>query len=161
VLLGHLLEDRLRSVVDQVLGLLQAEVREGTHLLDDLDLLVAGAGEDDVELVLLLAAATGVATTGSRGAGSRDGHGGRSGDAELLLELLEQLAQLEDGHVGDRLEDLVLGCHVSSPQGIRRQRPRLPRRGRPTPRGCRCWPRPRWPRSSRRPPRRGPRWSPR
>src|SRR3954452_24629358 len=51
--LGDLLQDRLRRVVDQVLGLLEAERGEATHLLDDLDLLVAGTLEDDVELVLL------------------------------------------------------------------------------------------------------------
>src|SRR6478735_6843254 len=54
VLLGRLLEHRLRGVVDELLGLLQPEARERPDLLDDLDLLVAGRGEDDVELVLLL-----------------------------------------------------------------------------------------------------------
>src|SRR4051812_35406400 len=53
-LLVDLLQDRLRSAVHEVLGLLQAEARETAHLLDDLDLLVAGRLEDDVELVLLL-----------------------------------------------------------------------------------------------------------
>src|SRR5687768_15971009 len=47
-------EDRLGSTVHQVLGLLEAQGREGADLLDDLDLLVAGGLEDDVELVLLL-----------------------------------------------------------------------------------------------------------
>src|SRR5919108_180419 len=36
VLLGHLLQDRLGSAVDQVLGLLEAEVGERAHFLDDL-----------------------------------------------------------------------------------------------------------------------------
>ncbi len=40
--------------VDEVLGLLQAQAGEGADLLDDLDLLLAGRLEDDVELVLLL-----------------------------------------------------------------------------------------------------------
>src|ERR671917_424185 len=52
--LVDLLQDRLRRAVDQVLGLLEAERGQAAHLLDDLDLLVAGALEDDVELVLLL-----------------------------------------------------------------------------------------------------------
>ena len=52
-LLGDLLEDGLGGGLDQVLGLLEAEAREGAHLLDDVDLLVAGGLEDDVELVLL------------------------------------------------------------------------------------------------------------
>ena len=64
--LGDLLEDGLRGAVDEVLGLLETEVREGAHLLDDLDLLVAGRGEDDVELVLLLlGAGVAAATTGA------------------------------------------------------------------------------------------------
>src|SRR5205814_1889464 len=54
VLLGNLFQDRLGGTVDQILGLLQAEAGERAHLLDDLDLLVAGGGQDDVELVLLL-----------------------------------------------------------------------------------------------------------
>src|SRR4051812_45879857 len=51
--LRGLLQNRLRRTVDEVLGLLQAEARDRAHLLDDLDLLVAGRLEDDVELVLL------------------------------------------------------------------------------------------------------------
>ena len=43
ILLGGALKHRLRGTVNQVLGILQAEVGERTHLLDDLDLLVAGA----------------------------------------------------------------------------------------------------------------------
>src|SRR5690349_23238370 len=64
--LGDLLQDRLRRVVDQVLGLLEAERGQGAHLLDDLDLLVTGGLEDDVELVLLrgLLGATATAATG-------------------------------------------------------------------------------------------------
>lgn len=52
-LLRDLLEDRLRGAVDEVLGLLEAQGGELAHDLDDLDLLVAGTLEDDVELVLL------------------------------------------------------------------------------------------------------------
>src|SRR5580658_9234475 len=52
--LVDLLEDGLGGAVDQVLGLLETEAGERAHLLDDLDLLVAGGLEDDVELVLLL-----------------------------------------------------------------------------------------------------------
>ena len=67
VLLGDLLEDRLRRAVDEVLGLLEAEARERPHLLDHVDLLVARGGEDDVELVLLLGRGGSLAaTTGGR-----------------------------------------------------------------------------------------------
>src|ERR1700722_11339062 len=84
VFLVGLLQDRLGSGLDQVLGLLEAQAREGTHLLDDLDLLVAGRGEDDVEVRLLLVATAGVAT-GSRGGRCGHGHGRSRGHAELLL----------------------------------------------------------------------------
>src|SRR5262249_47980238 len=53
-LLVDLLEDRLRCAVHQVLGLLQAQAGQRSDLLDDLDLLLPGSLEDDVELVLLL-----------------------------------------------------------------------------------------------------------
>src|SRR6478752_10008002 len=46
--------DCLRSALDQVLGLLQAEARDRAHLFDHIDLLGAGRGQDDVELRLLL-----------------------------------------------------------------------------------------------------------
>ena len=61
VVLADLLEHRLGRGVDQVLGLLEAEVGELAHHLDDLDLLVAGGGQDDVELVLLLRGLAGAA----------------------------------------------------------------------------------------------------
>src|SRR3954463_652755 len=72
--LGDLLQDRLRRAVDQVLGLLEAQRGQAAHLLDDLDLLVTGALEDDVELVLLLGSGgTAVATGTTGGRGGRDG----------------------------------------------------------------------------------------
>src|SRR4051812_30845370 len=46
--------DGLRGLVDERLGLLEAQAGGGADDLDDLDLLVAGAGEDDVERRLLL-----------------------------------------------------------------------------------------------------------
>src|ERR1044072_1044852 len=86
-------EDVLGSAVDQVLGLLEAQGRQGADLLDDLDLLVAGSLEDDVELVLLLNGG-GLATTGGGGSGNRDGGGGL--DVEHFLELLHELGKLEE-----------------------------------------------------------------
>src|SRR3712207_5103597 len=66
--------DRLRGLVDQRLGLLEAEPGRRADDLDDLDLLVAGAVEDDVERRLLLSSA---AILGGRtgGAGGRSGRG--------------------------------------------------------------------------------------
>src|SRR5439155_10773611 len=83
-------------------------------LLDDLDLLVAGSHEHDVELVLLLDGLRTAATTcRSRG----NGHGSSRGDAELLLELLQELTQLQDRHARDRVENVFLGGHHASPSG--------------------------------------------
>ena len=67
--LGDLLQNNLRSGLDQILGLLETEVGERAHLLDDLDLLVASRVERDVELGLLLDLSGGVATASGRGAG--------------------------------------------------------------------------------------------
>src|SRR5690606_40937147 len=53
LVLRHAFLDRLRRALDEVLGLLEAEARDRADLLDHLDLLVAGAEEDDVELRLL------------------------------------------------------------------------------------------------------------
>src|SRR5436190_958861 len=65
--------DRLGGIVDERLGLLQAEARRGADDLDHLDLLVAGRGEDDVDgRRLLLGGGTAVARAG--------GGGGRGGD---------------------------------------------------------------------------------
>src|SRR5690606_40914291 len=79
LLLGDTLEDGLGGAVDEVLGLLEAERRERTHLLDDLDLLVADGLEDDVELRLLLGRLLGGA--GRTRGGGHDGSG-RSGRSE-------------------------------------------------------------------------------
>ena len=50
----------------------------------------------------------------------RHGHGGRRGDAELLLHRLDELGDLEDRHRGDRVENLFLCecCHLSSPSCV-------------------------------------------
>src|SRR6478609_9636268 len=101
-LLGGVLEDRLGGGLDEVLRLLQTEGGEGAHLLDDVDLLVAGGLEDDLELVLLLG---GGVATGSRGGGH--GNGGSGGHAEGVLELLDELGELDQGHLLEGVKELV------------------------------------------------------
>ena len=75
--------------------------------------LSPGAGEDDVERRLLLLGLGGVAAAGPP-AGGRGRGDGRRGHAELLLERLDALGELEHG---DRLElvDPLLGAggHVA------------------------------------------------
>src|SRR4051812_25882481 len=105
-LLVGLLDDRLRRTVDEVLGLLQAQAGQLAHDLDDLDLLVAGGLEDDIELVLLGGfLGSGAATARSRCSRNRDRSGG--GDAEGLLELLHELRQLDQRHLLERIEQVV------------------------------------------------------
>src|SRR5829696_8489037 len=105
---GSLDGDGGAGALEGILGLLEAEGRERAHLLDDLDLLVTGSLEDDVELILLgsglvaTAAATG-------GGGGRDGHGSSSGDVERLLELLHEVGQLEEGHLLESVEQVRAG----------------------------------------------------
>src|SRR3954464_12301214 len=107
--------DGLGGLVDERLGLLEAQAGRRADDLDDLDLLVAGACEDDVERVLLLT--LGGSLAGAATAGGRSRRDGRRRDAELLLEGLDALRELENA---DRLQlvDPFLGAgHVSVPPG--------------------------------------------
>src|ERR1035437_3418495 len=105
--------DRLGSLVHERLGLFETEARRGAHDLDDLDLLVAGAREHHVDGArhLLLRASVAAAAGGS---GRGCSHRGR-GDAELLLERLDALGELEHGDALELLDPvLCAGCHVQS-----------------------------------------------
>src|SRR3989442_11451526 len=87
--------DGLGRLVDEGLGLLEAEPGGRADDLDDLDLLVAGAGQDDVERGLLLGGGAVLAARAGGGRGRRGDGAGRH--AELLLERLDALGQLEHG----------------------------------------------------------------
>src|SRR4051794_4788301 len=114
--------DGLRGLVDERLGLLQAQAGRRADDLDDLDLLVARAGEDDVDRradLLLGGAATAVA--GGRGRGGDR----RRRDAELLLERLDALGQLEHRDALQLVDPLLGRSHVVPPvasvvSGLRR-----------------------------------------
>src|SRR5215469_15705168 len=146
-LLVDLLQYRLGRAVHQILGLLEAQAGQAAHLLDDLDLLVAGRLEDDVELVLLLGL-LGLAGTGPAGGRGGHRHGGGRLHVERLLELLHEIGELEQGHLLERLEEVVsadlrhggvfLVPSIPSVWG----RVSLRRPARPARRGCR--PRGRW-----------------
>src|SRR5580765_1536726 len=105
---GFVLRDALldgaRGAVDEVLRLLEAKARDRANDLDHLDLLVAGAGQHDVERGLLFRLAGRSARGGAR---SRNRDRGGGSDAPLLLDLLLQLDELEDGHLPELREHLV------------------------------------------------------
>src|SRR5208283_741004 len=136
-LLVDLLEHDLGCAVHQVLGLLEAEAGQAAHLLDDLNLLVARSLEDDVELVLLLGL-LGLAAAGAGRGRRRHRHGGGRLHVERLLELLHELGELEQGHLLERLEEVVsahlrhggvssfLQFLACSPVSLRRLRPTCP-----------------------------------
>src|SRR5207244_13114688 len=86
--------DRLRRLVHERLRLLEAEAGHGAHDLDHLDLLVAGRVQDHVNRGVAL---LGTGAVGTRwGTGRRGGRShGRGRNAELLLERLDPLGQLE------------------------------------------------------------------
>src|SRR5262245_19591894 len=95
VLRDALLHD-FRRAVDEVLRLLEAEARDLANDLDDVDLLVAGIGEVNRELGLLLG--RGGRRAGRRSARRRHHHRsrGRRRDAPLLLQRLDELGHLHD-----------------------------------------------------------------
>src|SRR5579883_1864476 len=78
--------DRLRRAFDKILRLFESEPGNGADFLDDVDLLVARGGKDDVELGLL--------RRRSRG---RDGDRGGRRDAPFFLEHLRELGRFDDG----------------------------------------------------------------
>src|SRR5437667_1307799 len=70
-----------------------------------MDLLRAGAGEDDIERRLVLCGSGAVAARRSTGCGDRNRSSG--GDTPLVLDLLLQLDQVEDRHLPELVEHLV------------------------------------------------------
>src|SRR5215217_9201191 len=100
--------DGLGSLVHERLRLLEAEAGGGTDDLDHLDLLLAGAGEDHVDGRRLLLRGGAVARARN---GGRRGRDRLRGDAELLLERLDQLGQLEYRHLLDLVDQLCSSGH--------------------------------------------------
>src|SRR5690606_10591257 len=132
LLLGDAFLDRLGSAVHQVLGLLEAQPGQLPDHLDHLNLLVASRLQDDVKLRLLLGLG------GCRRGGARHcrghGHGRGRRDAELLLQRLDQLGQLQHRHLLDGFQNLLLG-HRSILLTQVPQPTSTPRRAGPSPSG--------------------------
>src|SRR4051812_21973097 len=108
LLAGDALLDRFRRLVGDRLGLLEAQPGELADHLDDRDLALAGAREDDVERRLLLLG-PGAVATGCAGTGHHDRRGCGGRDAPALLERLLELDELEDRHL---LQLLWCDCHL-------------------------------------------------
>src|SRR5262245_40345609 len=79
------------------------------HVLDHLDLLLAGAREHDVERRLLLGRRP--SAVGGRRTRGGDGNRCGRGDAPLLLDLVLELDQLEHRHAPELLEHRVNCSH--------------------------------------------------
>src|SRR5439155_19662454 len=108
-LLGHAFLHRAGRAFHQVLGLLEAQVGDRSDLLDDLDLLLSTTLQDDRELGLLLDRRS--PRSRRRRAPGRPRGGRRrrrDRDAELLLELLDQLGELDHRQVADGFDDVVV-----------------------------------------------------
>ena len=88
VFLGDSFLHGLGAVVDQLLGVLQAQAGSGTDNLDKAQLGSAGSLQDDVELGLLLDL-----NSGSSGSSNSSGSGG---NAENFFQSVDQLGQLHD-----------------------------------------------------------------
>src|SRR5215203_4024539 len=109
VLAAQGLLDGVGGLVDEGLRLLQAEACSCPDDLYDLDLLLAGALEHDVELGLLLFGGGSAIACRASGRGCCYGCGG---DAEALLQGLHQFRELENCHVLDRLHQFFfVECH--------------------------------------------------
>src|SRR6476469_1940156 len=105
LLFGDALLDRLRRSLDQILGLLEAEARQLADGLDDLDLVRAGLGENDIKLGLLFLSNS-RATTGGSAWCEAHRHRRSGRDAPLLFERLHKGVELENGHALKRLDQL-------------------------------------------------------
>ncbi|CDX42910.1 hypothetical protein MPLSOD_470010 [Mesorhizobium sp. SOD10] len=110
--LGNAFLDRLRSRFDQVLGFLEAKAGDGADFLDDVDLLGAGIGENNVEFRLLFSRSSGSGSTTATG-GNSHRSGGRN--APLLFQELRQLGRLEDGQLRKVVYDLREISHFDIP----------------------------------------------
>ena len=75
VFLLGLLQDGLRSAINHGLGVSQASVGDGLDSLDDLDLLVADSGQDDIELGLLFLFGGSAGSRSETGRRERQGRG--------------------------------------------------------------------------------------
>src|SRR3954471_23865603 len=102
--------DRLWRLVDERLGLPQPEAGSRADALDDLDLLVAEAGQDHVERARALVLGS-RAVTAAAGSRSRRGHG-RGRHAELLLERLDPLGQLEHRDALELVDPFLCAGHL-------------------------------------------------
>src|SRR5687767_4280213 len=98
----------VRGTVDQILCFLETQASDLANHLDDLDLLGTRFLEGDVELGLLFHWSSGCAARPTAGRCAAADWRRRNRNVELRLEGFDQLGELEDRHVADRIENLVL-----------------------------------------------------
>src|SRR5690625_306632 len=112
LVLGDAFLDGLAAGLDQILRLFQAERGDRADLLDDVDLLVTGLDQDDVEFGLLFLGGRGTGTTGGRS----HHHGAASGglDAVFVLEQILELGRLQQRQPDDLFGEFLDISHFSS-----------------------------------------------
>src|SRR5690625_629094 len=91
--------DRLAAGLDQILRLLQPERGARADFLDDVDLLVTGLDQYDVELGLLFLGGSGATATGGRG--HHHGTACCGLDPVLVLEQILELRRLQQRQPDD------------------------------------------------------------
>ena len=109
VFLGDLLEDGLGAPSTRSLASLRPRFVSARTSLMTWIFLSPAAVRTTSNSSFSSSASAGAAPPAAAGRGH--GHGGRGGHAELLFEVLEELGELQDGHVGDGVEDVFLGGH--------------------------------------------------
>src|SRR5690606_18679904 len=101
--------DSLRSGLDQSLGFAQAQTGDGTDFLDDVDLVVAEGGENNVKFGLLFSGrGSATSTTASSGNSNRSG----GGNAPLFFQHLRQFGSFQNGQGRQVVYDLGEISHL-------------------------------------------------
>src|SRR5262249_264836 len=117
LVLGDAFLDRLGRAPDEVLGFLEAERGALADALDDVDLVGAPFGGRPVDPGLLFDRRRSP-TAGARHRAGEHRHRRRRRHAELRLERLHELGELEHADSFDVIDDLLLGHfgHCCSPE---------------------------------------------
>src|SRR4030042_1441979 len=110
---------RLGNTLNKVLCFFQPQPGQFSDNLDHLDLLVAEAGQNQIEFRLLLCRSSFRARSGSRHGHGTHRHRHRGLDPELLLKRLYEVSGLEQSESANLFSDSLNICHLGNPPSIR------------------------------------------